>query len=125
METRALFMAISPFFAARCFVLFSYITLSKAGHCVQSQLTHLSCIKEPRTHSSQKHQNLKDQMSLSSLPLVMCFCWENQCFESFPFWANWRALWKLDDYALPGKTLKIFRIRGKIFLKIIWSVRTP
>jgi len=32
---------------------------SKAGYCVQSQLTNLSCIKKPRTNSSWKHQILK------------------------------------------------------------------
>ena len=34
-----------------CSVLFSYIKRSKAGDCVQSQLTNLSLIKEPRTDS--------------------------------------------------------------------------
>ena len=35
-----------------CSVLFSYIERSKAGDCVQSQLTNLSRIKEPRTDST-------------------------------------------------------------------------
>ena len=39
-------------------VLFSYIKRSKAGHCVQSQLTNLSRIKEPRTDSPYKGQIL-------------------------------------------------------------------
>ena len=34
-----------------CSVLFSYIKQSKAGDCVQSQLTNLSRTKEPRADS--------------------------------------------------------------------------
>ena len=57
-------------------MLFSYIKRSKAGDCVQSQVKNLSRIKEPRTDSPWKRQILLSQVSLLSLPLVMCFLWE-------------------------------------------------
>ena len=41
-----------------CSVLFSYIKRSKAGDCVQSQLTNLFRIKEPRTRVT-RHESAK------------------------------------------------------------------
>ena len=55
-----------------CSLLFSYIKWSKVGCCVDSQLTNLSCIKEPLTDSPWKRQILKNK-SVSFLPLVMGF----------------------------------------------------
>ena len=72
-------MTISYSFAACC--LFGVVFLqSKAGDCVESQLTNLSLIKEPRTDSTSKRQILLGHVSFLSLPLVigivMCFLWE-------------------------------------------------
>ena len=98
-------MTISYSFAACC--LFGVVFLqSKAGDCVESQLTNLSLIKEPRTDSPSKCQILLGQVSFLSLPLVigvvMCFFVGN-VFESFWLRAIWRELRKLDDYVLRGE----------------------
>ena len=98
-------MTISYSFAACC--LFGVVFLqSKAGDCVESQLTNLSLIKEPRTDSPSKRQILLGQVSFLSLPLVigivMCFFVGN-VFESFWLRAIWLELRKLDDYVLRGE----------------------
>ena len=98
-------MTISYSFVACC--LFGVVFLqSKAGDCVESQLTNLSLIKQPRTDSPSKRQILLGQVSFLSLPLVigivMCFFVGN-VFESFWLRAIWRELRKLDDYVLHGE----------------------
>ena len=75
-------MAIFYGFAALFFSeLFSYIKRSKAGACVQSKLTNLSDIKEPRIDSPWKRQVFKlrpGQSLISSLVMgiAKCFLWE-------------------------------------------------
>ena len=58
-----------------CSVLFSYIKQSKAGDCVQSQLTNLSRTKEPRADSLWKHQILKAW----SVSYLLPSSWVLQC----------------------------------------------
>ena len=106
-------------------MLFSYITRSEAGHFVQSQLTNLSCIKEQRTHSSEKRQNLKGQISLSPLPHVMCFWWEivlkafvsgqtNVAMET-----RWLRIARAINFAWPNMDLLTLRWSTP------WIIQTP
>ena len=50
-----------------CLVLFSYIKRSKAGDCVQSQLTNFSRIKEPRPADSPRNRQILQAWSVSYL----------------------------------------------------------
>ena len=96
--------------------LFSFIKRSKAGACVQSKLTNLSHIKEPRIDSPWKRQvfKLRPGQSLISFPrhgycevfLVGTF------FESFWFCAIWRVVGNLDDYVL----------RVYVICKTVWKL---
>ena len=70
-------------------MLFSYIKRSKAGDCLQFQLTNLSRIKESRTDSPWKRQILKAR-SVSCLFPRHRYCdvfFVGKCIESFWFWA--------------------------------------
>ena len=53
-----------------CSVLFSYAKRSKASDSVQSQLTNLSRIKEPRTDSPRKRQILKTRSVSHLFPIL-------------------------------------------------------
>ena len=83
-------MAILNGFAALCFYgVFPRKMRSKAGYCVQSHLTNLSRIKEPRTDSPWKRQILLGQVSLLSLSLINEYYevfFVGKCLESFRFW---------------------------------------
>ena len=61
-------------------MLFSYIKRSKAGDCVQSQVTNLSRIKEPRTDSPLCERQILKARSVSYLfPsswALRCVLWE-------------------------------------------------
>ena len=84
----------------------SLLMRSKAVYCVQSQLTNLSLIKEPRIDSPWKRQILKARwvsyLFLLSWVLRCVSC--GKCFERFRFRAIWRALRNLDDHALRGES---------------------
>ena len=99
----------SPFYTVLtlfgCLVFFSYVNRSKAGYCVQSLLTNLSCIKERRTDSPWNRQILLGLVSISySFRYCDVFFFSVRTFfEIFCFWAIWHALGSLDDYALRGE----------------------
>ena len=99
--TWAEFMAILR--VVVCSVLFSDIKRSKAGDCVQSQLTnppphqgsaHLITMKAPNPFRP------SECLISSPSPEYCDAFFVGNFFESFWFWAIWRALRKLDDYVL-------------------------
>ena len=64
-----------------CSLLFTYIKWSRAGYCVQSQLTNLSRTTDRALIHYESVKSLRPELSLLFLPLVMgiamCFLWEN------------------------------------------------
>ena len=81
-----------------CSVLFSYTKRNKTGDYVPTQLTNLSRISELRTHSPWKRQILKARSisySFRSSSVLRCV-FVGIFFQSFWFWAIWRALRNLD-----------------------------
>ena len=73
-----------------CSVLFSYTKRSKEGDCVQTQLTNLSRIKEPRTDSPWKRQILKARSFSHLFPsswVLRCAFW-GKFFSNFLFLGN-------------------------------------
>ena len=78
------FAALSSFYG-----VFSYKNAKQTGYCVQSHLTNLSRIKEPRTDSLWKRQILLGQVSLLSLSLINKYhdvFFVGKFLESFRFW---------------------------------------
>ena len=90
----------------------SYIKRSKAGDCVQSQLTKFSRWRTAHWFIM-KAPNPLGMVSLLSLPLVMgiAMFFVGNFLESFWFLAIWRALRKLDDYVIRFVSLDRFKRR--------------